>query len=82
MSVQAIKDSYSVEMDKVDGIKVRATLTENGVIKDKRAMPSIQAFKVRFDHTSWGQLVCVETHVGNWRQQCVPSNVAIPRVRS
>lgn len=45
--VQAIKDSYSVETDKVDDVKVRTILTENGMIKDKRAMPFVQAFKKR-----------------------------------
>ncbi|KAI6118488.1 hypothetical protein EDD16DRAFT_1585150 [Pisolithus croceorrhizus] len=43
--VQAIKDSYSAETDKVDDVKVRTILTENGMIKDKRAMPFVQAFK-------------------------------------
>ncbi|KAL4077451.1 hypothetical protein J3A83DRAFT_4213723 [Scleroderma citrinum] len=45
--VQAIKDAYSVDTDKVDDTKVRAILVENGMIKDKRAMPFIQAFKKR-----------------------------------
>ncbi|KAI6102854.1 hypothetical protein F5141DRAFT_1133125 [Pisolithus sp. B1] len=45
--VQAIKDSYSAETDKVDDVKVRTILTENGMIKDKRAMPFVQAFKKR-----------------------------------
>ena len=44
--VQAIQDAYSAATDRVDGAKVRAILTENGMIKDKRAMPFIQAFKV------------------------------------
>lgn len=45
--VQIIKDAYIAEADKVDDVKVRALLTEKGLIKDKRAMPFIQAFKVR-----------------------------------
>ena len=45
--VQIVKDSYHSESDKVDDAKVRALLTEKGLIKDKRAMPFIQAFKVR-----------------------------------
>jgi len=85
--VQAIKDSYSVETYKVDDVRVRAVLTENGILKDKRAMPFIQAFKVCFLIVRvvepWIDLVlsCVETHVGNWCYQCVPSNVAVLRVR-
>ena len=49
--MQAIKDSYSVETDKVDDVKVRAILTENGMIKDKRAMPFIQLSRYVLDHT-------------------------------
>ncbi|KAG6334276.1 hypothetical protein ID866_4816 [Astraeus odoratus] len=45
--VQTIKDAYSVETDKVDDSQVRALLTANGMIKDKRAMPFVQAFKKR-----------------------------------
>jgi leucyl-tRNA synthetase len=45
--VQAVKDSYSRPADKVDDVKVREILVEKALIKDKRAMPFIQAFKVR-----------------------------------
>ncbi|KAG1852611.1 hypothetical protein C8R48DRAFT_350172 [Suillus tomentosus] len=45
--VQAVKDSYSSPDDKVDDAKVRDILIEKGLIKDKRAMPFIQAFKKR-----------------------------------
>ena len=45
--VQIIKEAYAPEADKVDDAKVRTLLTEKGLIKDKRAMPFIQAFKVR-----------------------------------
>ena len=49
--VQIIKEAYSAAADKVDDAKVRTLLTEKGLIKDKRAMPFIQAFKVRaFGH--------------------------------
>lgn len=44
--VQAIKESYSAETNTVDDAKVRTVLTENGMMKDKRAMPFVQAFKV------------------------------------
>lgn len=45
--VQAIKDAYAEEADKVDDAKVREILTKKGLIKDKRAMPFVQAFKKR-----------------------------------
>ena len=44
--VQTVKDAYSAEHDKVDDAKVRELLTQRGLIKDKRAMPFVQAFKV------------------------------------
>lgn len=44
--VQIIKDAYAEEADKVDDAKVKALLLEQGLIKEKRAMPFIQAFKV------------------------------------
>lgn len=44
--VQIVKDVYDAKTDKVDDAKVRALLAEKGLIKDKRAMPFIQAFKV------------------------------------
>lgn len=44
--VQAAKDAYVEETDKIDDAKVRDLLTERGLIKDKRAMPFIQLFKV------------------------------------
>ncbi|KAL6308866.1 leucine-tRNA ligase [Sparassis latifolia] len=45
--VQIVKDSYSEEHDKVDDAKVRELLTQKGLIKDKRTMPFVQAFKKR-----------------------------------
>jgi len=45
--VQAAKDAYVEEADKVDDVKVRELLMENGLIKDKRAMPFIHLFKKR-----------------------------------
>lgn len=44
--VQVIQDSYSKEEDKVDDAKVKDALVAHGLIKDKRAMPFIQLFKV------------------------------------
>jgi leucyl-tRNA synthetase len=45
MCVQIVKDSYT---NKVDDAKVKELLIEKGLIKDKRAMPFIQTFKVVF----------------------------------
>lgn len=45
--VQAVKDAYVESADKVDDGKVREILTQRGLIKDKRAMPFVQLFKVR-----------------------------------
>ncbi|KAG6877276.1 hypothetical protein C0993_008924, partial [Termitomyces sp. T159_Od127] len=45
--VQAVKDAYDEQTDKVDDAKVKVLLEERGLIKDKRAMPFVQAFKKR-----------------------------------
>ncbi|KAF8622600.1 hypothetical protein AX15_006860 [Amanita polypyramis BW_CC] len=45
--VDIVKQSYHAEEDKVDDAKVKDLLIEKGLIKDKRAMPFIQAFKKR-----------------------------------
>ncbi|KDR73628.1 hypothetical protein GALMADRAFT_251386 [Galerina marginata CBS 339.88] len=45
--VQIVQEAYSKEEDKVDDTKVKELLVEKGLIKDKRAMPFIQAFKKR-----------------------------------
>lgn len=44
--VGIVKEAYNEGEDKVDDVKVRELLTQKGLIKDKRAMPFIQAFKV------------------------------------
>ena len=46
--VQIVQESYTKEDNKVDDAKVKELLIEKGLIKDKRAMPFIQAFKVCF----------------------------------
>jgi leucyl-tRNA synthetase len=46
--VQIVREAYDKEKERVDDAKVRALLTERGLIKDKRAMPFVQAFKVRY----------------------------------
>ncbi|KAI0045191.1 leucyl-tRNA synthetase [Auriscalpium vulgare] len=45
--VSVVRDAWSQEAGKVDDAKVRALLTERGLIKDKRAMPFVQLFKKR-----------------------------------
>ncbi|GJF00478.1 leucine-tRNA ligase [Phanerochaete sordida] len=45
--VQIVREAYDSERDRVDDAKVRALLTERGLIKEKRAMPFVQAFKKR-----------------------------------
>ncbi|KAG5339737.1 hypothetical protein C0989_003925 [Termitomyces sp. Mn162] len=45
--VQAVKDAYDEQTDKVDDAKVKMLLTKRGLIKDKRAMPFVQVFKKR-----------------------------------
>jgi len=45
--VQAAKEAYVEEADKVDDVRVRELLIVSGLIKDKRAMPFIQLFKKR-----------------------------------
>ena len=44
--VEIVKQAYRADEDKVDDAKVKDLLVEKGLIKDKRAMPFIQAFKV------------------------------------
>jgi leucyl-tRNA synthetase len=47
--VAIVKEAYAEDADKVDDAKVRQLLTEKGLIKDKRAMPFVQMFKVRIN---------------------------------
>lgn len=44
--VDIVKQAYSADENKVDDSKVKTLLVEKGLIKDKRAMPFIQMFKV------------------------------------
>ncbi|RPD60804.1 leucine-tRNA ligase [Lentinus tigrinus ALCF2SS1-6] len=59
--VQIVKEAYSEEHDKVDDQKVRELLAQRGLIKDKRAMPFVQAFKKRMTqfgtHTAFNRTV-------------------------
>ncbi|KAG8215233.1 hypothetical protein J3R82DRAFT_8779 [Butyriboletus roseoflavus] len=45
--VQAVREAYSEAEDRVDDVRVRTILTEKGLIKDKRVMPFVQAFKAQ-----------------------------------
>ena len=44
--VEAVKEAYDSESQKVDDAKVREILQKKGLLKDKRAMPFIQLLKV------------------------------------
>ena len=44
--VEAAQEAYDGETQKVDDTKVREILQKKGLLKDKRAMPFIQLFKV------------------------------------
>jgi len=43
--VQIIKGAYDEQSDCVDDVKVKELLAQKGLIKDKKVMPFIQAFK-------------------------------------
>lgn len=45
--VSAVKEAWDDEKEKVDDAKVRSILTAKGLLKEKRAMPFVQLFKVR-----------------------------------
>ena len=81
--VQVIKDSYDETADKVDDAKVKQLLTQNGLIKDKRVMPFIQAFKVRTSFSlNTGRLMAfffAETNVAIWRSDSLPPCPALLR---
>lgn len=92
--VQAVQAAWDPETARVDDAKVRAALTERGLIKDKRAMPFVQLFKVRSRKTkktitSSSSLACVfliltrahiiETYCGVWSRDGVQAQAAIRR---
>ena len=47
--VKIVEEAYDAEKEKVDDKKVRELLAKEGLIKDKRAMPFAQLFKVSND---------------------------------
>jgi len=83
--VEAVRAVYDEVGDKVDDGKVRDVLSEKGLIKDKRAMPFVQAFKVGLFlfQVVWACLFnfltpCfVETHGAVWCTDSVPSDAAV-----
>lgn len=44
--VQAVKDAHDPQTMKVDDVKIRESLSKQGLMKDKRVMPFVQAMKV------------------------------------
>jgi leucyl-tRNA synthetase len=48
--VQAVKDGYDAQDVRVDDVKVRESLSKQGLMKDKRVMPFVQAMKVRLEY--------------------------------
>lgn len=44
--VSAVQEAYDAEKDKVDDQKVREILAKEGLLKDKKVMPFVQALKV------------------------------------
>ena len=84
--VQIVKEAYSKVDDKVDDSKVKQLLSERELIKDKRPMPFIQAFKVC--HILWQGIVMKtiwadillsisETHVTVWCRNSFPPYIAL-----
>ncbi|KDR74066.1 hypothetical protein GALMADRAFT_141803 [Galerina marginata CBS 339.88] len=47
MCVQIVQEAHSKEDDKIDDAKIKESLVQQGLMKDKRAMPFIQALKKR-----------------------------------
>jgi leucyl-tRNA synthetase len=85
--VQAVQAAWASETGCVDDAKVRALLMERGLIKDKRAMPFIQLFKVRvffspFTSLLWAWAILtrghgLETYCGVWSRDGVQAQVAV-----
>ena len=56
--VSIVQECYSKVDDKVDDAKVKQLLSDKGLIKDKRAMPFIQAFKVGLQFSHYPEVCC------------------------
>lgn len=78
--VQIVKDSYTKEENKVDDAKVKELLIEKGLIKDKRAMPFIQAFKVCFQFSilCFGMYAYAVTSRNEWPSTVRRPHSAVP----
>ena len=79
--VSVLQEAYSKADDKIDDVKVKELLIEKGLIKDKRAMPFIQLFKVRRAVIVHGpHLLIVDDkapHGSIWCGDCFPPCAAL-----
>jgi hypothetical protein len=87
--VQAVQAAWAPETARVDDAKVRALLMERGMIKDKRAMPFVQLFKVRSVAWLWphfsllGQarrsmtFIIIETYFRVWSGDGIQAEAAV-----
>ena len=84
-SVQLVQDNYDESTGAVDDAKVREGLAKAGLMKDKRVMPFVQAFKVRFCHVrrqlSTQSEHFLETHHAYRRKGCIPAQAGFLRDR-
>ena len=85
--VEAVKAAYDGETQKVDDAKVREVLQKKGLLKDKRAMPFIQLFKVIFffwfaRRLIWSRTdptLLTETNATAWGGGCVQEATVVLR---
>jgi leucyl-tRNA synthetase len=82
--VQAVEAACAPETGRVDDARVRALLTERGLIKDKRAMPFVQLFKVRAFSLSLFVFLCaiLTTYVRNGLRSLAPRRRSSASCRS
>jgi len=83
--VQIIKEAYDEQSDKVNDVKVKDLLAQKGLMKDKKVMPFVQAFKViscshvsGYGITDWS-FIFVEMHGTVRRTDRFPSNPILRR---
>ena len=83
--IEAVKEAYDGETQKVDDVKVRELLQGKGLLKDKRAMPFIQLFKANessyrsFDLNEVANCFpfTTETNATGWSGCCVQATAFI-----
>lgn len=81
--VEATREAYDSETQQVDDVKVRGALQKKGLLKDKRAMPFVQLFKVSIMSYSVGlmggglHLFTTETNATVRSGSCVQATTAI-----